>query len=287
VAVVGSTFARVLSEAAVPAPSSVALVTGASSGIGRVYARRLARDGSQVVLTARREERLRELASEIQATGGRAEVLVADLATRGGLAEVERRAAAGDVTMLVNNAGYRTYMPFVELDPDAAEDQIHAQVTTIVRLCRAVLPKMIAQGNGAIVNVSSSLAFAAGMDAPHLPKRAVYAATKAFVNAFTETLAVELKETGVKVQALCPGVVRTEFHDRPGEPGAARPNVPVLEPEDVVQASLAALVLGDVVCVPALGDRETIERERAARHAIFGSGLSSEIAERYRVPAGK
>jgi short-subunit dehydrogenase len=175
--------------------------------------------------------------------------------------------------MLINNAGYRTYMPFVDLDPGAAERQIHAQVTATVRLCRAVLPGMVARRKGAIVNVSSTLAFAAGVDAPHLPKRAVYAATKAFVNAFTETLAVELKDAGVKVQALCPGVVRTEFHDLPGEPGAVRPNVPVLEPEDVVQASLTALELGDVMCVPVLNDRGAIERERAGRHAIFGGGL--------------
>jgi hypothetical protein len=173
-------------------------------------------------------------------------------------------------------------MPFAELDPDAAEAQIHVQATAIVRLCRAALPAMLARGEGAIVNLSSTLAFAAGMDASHLPKRAVYAATKAFVNAFTETLAVELKDTGIKVQARCPGVVRTEFHDLDGKPGAVRPNVPVLEPEDVVQASLAALRLGDAVCVPALADRALIERERESRHAIFKGGLSAEIAERYR-----
>ena len=138
-------------------------------------------------------------------------MIVADLTTTEGLAAVETRAAAGDVAMLVNNAGFQTYMPFVDLDPDRAEAQIHAQVTAVVRLSRAVLPGMIGRDAGAIVNVSSTLAFSAGMQAPHLPKRATYAATKAFVNAFTEILAVELGDTGVKVQALCPGVVRTEF----------------------------------------------------------------------------
>ena len=263
-------------------PRALALVTGASSGIGRVYAKRLARDGADVILVARRKERLEDVAREIEALGRRAEIIVADLTTREGLAAVETRAAQGDVTMLVNNAGYRTYMPFVELDPDAAEAQIHAQVTAIVRLCHAALPAMLARKEGAIVNLSSTLAFAAGMDASHLPKRAVYAATKAFVNAFSETLAVELKDSGVKVQVLCPGVVRTEFHDLDGKPGAVRPNVPVLEPEDVVQASLAALKLGDVVCVPALPDRALVDAERDSRHAIFKGGLSATIAPRYR-----
>ena len=116
--------------------------------------------------------------------------------------------------MLVNNAGFQTYMPFVELDPDVAEAQIFVQA--IVRLSRAVLPSMLARKDGAIANMSSILAFSAGMDQPFLPKRATYAATKAYVNSFTETLSSELVGSKVKVQALCPAVVRTEFHDVDG-----------------------------------------------------------------------
>jgi len=258
-----------------------ALVTGASSGIGRVFAERLAGDGYDVILVARRRERLEDLAQQLEKNGTRTEVIVADLTTAEGLAAVEARAAAGDVSMLVNNAGFQTYMPFVALDPDRAEGQIRAQVTAIVRLCRAVLPAMIARGDGAIVNVSSTLAFSAGMQATHLPKRAVYAATKAFVNAFTEILADELEGTGVKVQVLCPGVVRTEFHNVGDEP-LLRPKIPVMEPEDVVTASLAGLALGDVVCQPALVDRALIDREREARHAVFGAGMSAELSPRYR-----
>jgi uncharacterized protein len=169
-------------------PRPCALVTGASSGIGLTFAQRLASDGFDLVLVARRHERLTELAQKLKNDGARAEVVVADLAVPEGLALVERRAAAGDVTMLVNNAGFQNYMPFVELDPDLAEAQIHVQVTAIVRLSRAVLPAMLARQAGAIVNVSSMLAFSAGMDQPFLPKRATYAATKAFINSFTETL---------------------------------------------------------------------------------------------------
>ena len=140
---------------------------------------------------------------------------------------------------------------------------------------------MLARNDGTIVNVSSMLAFSAGMDQPFLPKRATYAATKAFVNSFTETLSSELVGTDVKVQALCPAVVRTEFHDVDGKP-VLRPNVPVMEPEDVVEASLAGLALGDVICSPALADRGLLDRERQARHAVFGGGRGAELSPRYR-----
>lgn len=256
------------------------LITGASSGIGRVFAQRLARDGAHLILVARREARLVELVQQIHKDNQKAEIIVADLATPEGLAVVEQRAGAGDLTMLVNNAGFQTYMPFVELDPDRAEEQIRVQVTAIVRLSRAALPAMLARKSGAIVNVSSMLAFTAGMDQGFLPKRTTYAATKAFVNAFTEMLSVELAGTGVKVQALCPAVVRTEFHDVDGKP-LLRPNVPIMEPENVVEASLAALELGDVVCSPALVDRSLLDRERQSRHAVFSAGRGGDLSPRY------
>jgi short-subunit dehydrogenase len=262
-------------------PRPCALVTGASSGIGRAFAQRLARDGSDLIVTARRQDRLAELAGQLEKDGARTEVIVADLATPKGLAAVEARAAAGDLTMLVNNAGFQTYMPFVQLDPDRAEGQIHVQVTAVVRLSRAALPAMLARKSGAIINVSSMLAFTAGMEQPFLPKRATYAATKAFVNAFTACLSTELAGTGVKVQALCPAVVRTEFHDVDGKP-VLRPDVPVMEPEDIVEASLAALALGDVICSPALADRGLLDREGEARHALFGGGRGSELSPRYQ-----
>src|SRR4029453_4791240 len=128
---------------------------------GLAFARRLARDGYDVILVARRQERLMQLAREIGKDGAKARVVLADLGVPGGLATVERRAASGDVTMLVNNAGFQTYMPFVELNPDLAEAQIRVQVTAVVRLSRAVLPAMLARNAGAIINVSSMLAFSA------------------------------------------------------------------------------------------------------------------------------
>jgi uncharacterized protein len=261
-----------------------ALITGASSGIGRAFAERLARDGYDLILVARRKDRLAELAHQLEKSGAKAEVLVADLSTPSGLAIAERRSAAGDVTMLVNNAGFQKYMPFVELDPAVAEDQIHLQVTAVVRLSRAALPAMLARGSGVIVNVSSMLAFSGGVDRSFMPKRATYAASKAFVNAFTELLATEVAGSGVKVQALCPGVVRTEFHDVDGKPAGLRPDLPIMEPQDVVEACLAALALGDVICSPSLTDRGLVDRERDGRHVLFDAGRGAELSPRY---AGK
>jgi len=156
-----------------------------------------------------------------------------------------------------------------------------AHVTAVLRLCRAALPGMLQRGSGAIINVSSALAFSAGMTEAHLPKRATHAATKAFVNAFTEILAGEVAGSGIQVQVLCPGVVRTEFHDVDGAP-RLRPNVPLLEPEQVVEASLKALALGEIVCLPALADRTLVKREREARLAVFRGNMRDELAERYR-----
>ncbi|TPI18364.1 SDR family NAD(P)-dependent oxidoreductase [Mesorhizobium sp. B4-1-1] len=195
------------------------------------------------------------------------------------MSEVEGRAREDDLEMLVNNAGFQTYMPFVELDPAVGEAEISVQVTAVMRLSRAVLPAMFGRRSGAIVNVSSMLAFSAGLDSAFLPKRAVYAATKAFVNSFSETLASEL--AGVKVQALVPGVVRTEFHDVDGKP-ILRPNVPIMEPEAVVQASLAGLELDEVVCVPALDERGLLDDELEARRTLFGNGRGSELSSGYR-----
>lgn len=258
----------------------VALVTGASSGIGHAFAQRLALNGFDLVLVARRGERLHELAGELAAKNAKSEIIVADLSGKEGLAQVEKRAGAGDISMLVNNAGFQRYMPFCELDPDIAEKQIFLHITALVRLCRAVLPGMLSRDKGSIINVSSMLSFSAGMDQPFLPKRATYAASKAFVTSFSQILATEVRDTGVKVQALCPGVVRTEFHDVDGKP-ALRPNVPAMEPEDVVQASLAALDLGDVICSPRLEDQNLLQNIQEACQALFAGTLSSGLAPRY------
>jgi short-subunit dehydrogenase len=254
-------------------------VTGASSGIGRAYAERLARDGYDLTIVARRRDRLDDLAAPLRAGGAAVEVVSADLAERPGLAAVEARIRErGPLAMLVNNAGFGGYGPFREMDPDLAERQIALHLTAMVRLTRAALPGMADRNAGAVVNVSSMLAFSGGI-AMARPQRATYAATKAYINTFTRLLAQELADTGVKVQALCPGVVRTEFHDRLG---GRPPATAVIEPADIVAASLAGLALGEVICTPTLPDPSALARLANAEAEVFGAGRAATIADRYR-----
>jgi short-subunit dehydrogenase len=230
------------------APRRRALVTGASTGLGAVFATALARQQYDLLIVARSRERLEALAERLRHSDGIAvEVMVADLTQPLALRAVEARAAADQaLTLLVNNAGFGTAGPFARLDPDREEAEISLNVLALVRLTRAVLPGMIAQGQGAIINVSSLAAFVPG------PYDAVYGATKAFVNSFTEALHEELRGTGVRVQTLCPGFTSTEFQQRAGIDVSKIPTFAWMTPEAVVAASLAALQRGQVICVPGL-----------------------------------
>ncbi|HEY2979536.1 MAG TPA: SDR family oxidoreductase [Anaerolineales bacterium] len=261
-----------------------ALVTGASSGIGAAFAERLARDGYDLVLVARRRDKLDELAQKLHAEHNvEVEVLVADLSRHDGLRAVEKRIAAHSaLEMLVNNAGFGGYMPFVELEPDRAEELINLQVLAVARLTRTALPGMLARGKGAIINVSSRLGFSRSLGSDPLPKRATYAGTKAFINTFTQLLQSELQGTGVQVQALCPGLVATEFHTHVGADPSRFPAAIVMQPEDVVQASLAALKLGEAICVPALEDADLLARIQDAERQFFEASRSGAIATRYK-----
>jgi short-subunit dehydrogenase len=257
-------------------------VTGASSGIGAAFARRLARDGQHLILVARRRDRLEELARRIQAESPvEVEILTADLATDQ-ISRVEARILAGPpLSRLVNNAGFGGYMPFIDLSADRAEELIRLQVVAITRLSRAALPRMIEAGSGAIINVSSRLAFSGTIPSPPLPKRATYAGTKAFVNTFTQLLAGELEGTGVQVQALCPGVVDTEFHTVMGLDPATFPTAIIMSPEDVVTASLAGLQRGEVLCVPTLQDPSLLTRIEEAQRLFFDQTRTGALAQRY------
>ena len=227
---------------------SVAVVTGASSGIGEAFARRLAADGHKVVLVARRAERLEALAAEL--TG--AEVLVADLATDAGVAAVEARIALEpELAVLVNNAGFAHFGSFESEEADAAEAALRVMTLATVRLTRAALDA--SQGRRLdVVNVSSRAAFAAQ------PNLATYGAAKAAVNRFTVALAEELAGTEVRLVAVCPGNVWTELFDKAGlEPGAI---TTALQPSEVVDAALGALERGDVVVVPGESGRDRFLR---------------------------
>ncbi|MEV7691463.1 SDR family NAD(P)-dependent oxidoreductase [Streptomyces bungoensis] len=266
--------------------AGTALVTGASSGIGAEYAVRLARRGHDLVLVARRADRLEALAGRLREEAGVAvEPVVADLAHSADLARLAERASADDVALLVNNAGINGYGPFAEVDAGLLAKVIAVNVTAPTILTRAAVPGMLARGRGAVVNVASLLAFAGDLPPGPLPHRAVYGGTKGYVVAFTRTLAAELAGTPVRVQVVCPGLTATEFHLGTGEapvPGEARVHGDGgMLAADVVTASLAALETGEVVCVPGLTDADAVARLADAELALRG-GSGTTLAPRYR-----
>ncbi|MCF0087689.1 MULTISPECIES: SDR family NAD(P)-dependent oxidoreductase [Streptomyces] len=251
-----------------------ALVTGASSGIGAAYAERLAADGWDTVLVARRADRLEDLAARLRAeTGTEAEPLVADLASPDGLARVTARVARGDVGFLLNNAGINGYGPFAELEPALMAKVLHVNVLAVTALTRAAVPVMLEHGRGTVVNVASQLAFAGALPPRPLPERAVYGGSKGYVVTFTRTLAAELGGTPLRVQVLCPGLTATEFHLSRGEapvPGREQAvheegGMPVGE---VIDASLRDLEKGTVVCVPGVEGASPVVTLEAAELAI-------------------
>jgi short-subunit dehydrogenase len=263
----------------------VALITGASSGIGASFARRLAADAHDLVLVARRRERLDDLAKELRSRhGSNTEVLAADLADTAALSQVESRASKGDVTLLVNNAGFAGYRPFKDLDPTVADELLRLQVLAVTRLTRAALPAMLARRAGAVINVASLLALSGSIPANPMPYRAVYAGAKAYVLTFTRALAGELKDSGIKLQVLLPGVVSTEFHDQLNLDRNRLASM-AMQPDDVAAASLAALEAGELVCVPGLDDPSLIDKLGTAERAVMESANRPQLASRYKTPA--
>jgi uncharacterized protein len=222
-----------------------ALITGATSGIGAAFAARLARDGRDLVLVARDGDRLEAAAARHRERGISAQVLVADLTTVDGRERVVNRLTNSDVPvdLLVNNAGAAQRYPFLEADPAALLGQHDLNVTAVLQLTRAALPGMVKRGRGAVVNVSSVLGFATGSSS-------TYTAEKAWVTVFTEGLAGTLAGTGVRALVLCPGFVRTEFHERAGLDVGGRKGPMWLDAERVVEECLADLARGKVVSVP-------------------------------------
>jgi len=224
-----------------------ALVTGASSGIGRAFARALVARGYDVTLSARREDRLRAdaaaLADEHHCC---TEVLVADLATDQGVTAVAARLTdpARPIDLVVNNAGFGTAGALWELDPDGEGREIHVNVVAVVRLTHAALGPMVARGRGGVINVSSVAAY------QPTPWGATYGATKAFVSSFTHAVHEELRGTGVRVMVLAPGYTHTEFHEQAAMPVDQTPELLWQSPETVVDAALRAYERGHVVCTP-------------------------------------
>jgi hypothetical protein len=202
----------------------------------------------------------------------------ADLADPGEVQRISDEMRAMPVDMMVNNAGLAHYKPFADPPPAQAAELVDLNVLAPVLLTQAALPGMLARSRGTVINVASLLAFSGAVQAPFLPKRAVYAATKSFLVTFTQALA-EVADRGVHVQVVCPGVVRSEFHSRQGLDMSA---VPRMEPSQVVEASLADLVDGVIVSVPGLGDTGSLARLEAASQELVGAARTAELPARYR-----
>jgi hypothetical protein len=227
------------------------LVTGASSGIGEEFALQLAALGHDLILVARREERLRSVADRISALGPRAEVLVTDLADAEAVATLPGRVAelGLEVDILVNNAGFGTaHQAFTETPVDSQTGQIRVNCEAIVALSHAFLPAMIERRSGAIVNVASTAGF------QPLPYEAVYAASKAFAVNFSDALHMEVRDAGVEVLAVNPGPVPTEWQQVAGLDGLPK-GMPVVSAERVVRESIDAAQKGKRSIVPGRGMR--------------------------------
>lgn len=225
----------------------VALVTGASSGIGAAFAQCLAARGHDVVLVSRTESRLRELADAVSREHGVAtEVLPADLETDAGVRTVEQRLrdATRGIELLVNNAGFGTSGRFIDLPVEQEEAEIRLNVLALVRLTHAALAVMAGRGHGGVINVSSVGAY------QPTPLSATYGATKAFVSSFSNALHEELSGTGVKVMVLAPGFTHTKFHERAQIDNDGMPEFLWQSPDEVVEAALRDYDRGNAVSIP-------------------------------------
>ncbi|WP_030184230.1 SDR family NAD(P)-dependent oxidoreductase [Streptomyces sp. NRRL S-813] len=256
--------------------SKLALVTGATSGIGKAFAERLAADGYDLVLVGRRQERLEDFAASHPEVKVR--TVAADLSTVAGIDTAAGICATEPLTVLVNNAGVALYMPLAELPADKATELVNVKVLAPTMLTRAVVAGMQERGEGTIINVAGMIAFSGPAPHSQMPRRAVYGGSLAYLVAMSQTLSAELEGTGVTVQVVCPGVVATEFHERQG---LDMSRVPRMTAEDVLTASLRGLELGETVCAPGVEDADLLDAVFQADLAAFGA-QSPELATRYR-----
>lgn len=273
-----TTQAQAQAQAQAP---GVALITGASSGIGAIYADRLARRGYDLILVARNRERLDVLAKRLSDETGRAvEVVAADLADKADLRRIETLLRTdASITLLVNNAGLGATAPLLNADIDKMEQMIDLNVTALTRLTYAAVPGFVARGGGAIINISSIVAVG-----PEI-LNGVYGGSKAFVLAFSQSLHHELKAKSVKIQAVLPGATATEFWDIAGTPVQHLPGEIVMQANDMVDASLAGFDQGELITIPSLPEAADWDRYEAARQGLMPNLSRAEPAARYRAKA--
>ena len=264
----------------------LALVTGASSGLGELIAERLAARGAELVLVARRRDRLDALADRLATKHGTTStVIAADLSQPGAARELWQELDGRVPDTVVNAAGFGTHGSFADEDADRVVEEITLNVTALVDLTRQALPHLVEAGHGAIVNIASTAAF------QPVPGMAVYGATKSFVRDFTEAVAHEVRDSGVKLVALCPGATRTEFFDVVGKQDAAV-GTPA-DPASVVDELMRALDRERTPSVLVTGRANRLGAALgrfAPRRLVMGvaaRAISYETPERERVPAGR
>jgi len=255
-----------------------ALVTGASSGIGAIYAERLAARGFDLLLVARDQPRLEAAASRLRdAHGIKVEVLKADLTLKGDVIKLEQRLRTdSSIALLLNNAGVAADGLLANADMDQLERLIQLNITTVTRLASAAAASFSKAGRGTIINIASVVAL--------FPERfnATYSASKAYVLSLTQSLDAELQGTGVKVQAVLPGVTRTEIWERSGIDASHIPAEMVMEAGEMVDASLSGLDQGELITIPSLPDAGEWASFVAARHVMAPNLSKDKAAARYK-----
>jgi uncharacterized protein len=254
----------------------LAVITGASSGIGAVYADRLAAQGYQLLLVARRADRLKDLAADVKGKyGASVTPLVADLEVSEDLARLASRISEEDVTMLVNNAGAGGLGPTAKARAEQLERIISLNITAVTRLSHAALARFRDRGTGTLVNISSNMAHA------HSGSGAVYTGSKAYVLNFTRSLQAEYADSAIRIQLVMPGPIHTEFFSSQGLTEAVFPADVYLTAEQLVDAALAGLAAGEAVTIPSMVDIEPWTTLEAARAAFIGATLSGQVGRRY------
>ena len=260
------------------ASKGTALITGASTGIGAVYADRLAKSGYDLILVARSQDKLAEVAAQLKSTGRRIETIAADLTRKEDVQRVaERLSRDPAITALVNNAGVGSAGKLLDAKIDDLESMIYLNVTALTRLALAALPGFVARKNGLLINIASVVALA-----PEL-LNCTYSGTKAYVVNFTQALKNEVEGKGVTVQAVLPGATATPFWDKAGRAVEDLPQEIVMTAEDMVDASLAGLDRHELITIPALPDVADWEKFEAARKALGPNLSRREPAARYAV----
>ncbi|MGX9390197.1 SDR family NAD(P)-dependent oxidoreductase [Nitrobacteraceae bacterium UC4449_H16] len=260
--------------------NGTAVVTGASSGLGAVYADRLAKRGFDLILVARNRNRLDALAQRlINETGRSVKVIAADLTDRSGLADMEEILRAGrGITLLVNNAGVGAGSSLINSDIGEMENMLAINVNALTRLTYAIVPAFLNRGGGTIINISSIVAIW-----PEI-LNGVYAGSKAYVIAFSQSLRNELADTNIRIQVVVPGATATNFWNVAGVDIDTYPSEAIMQAEDAVDAALAGLDLGEVVTIPSLPDYSDWKAYEAARQKLIPNISRRTPADRYLWP---